>query len=141
MIYSKIFNSRRIGSSVSSILSLLISFAFMTSATAATTTQGRAAAAKEVVNKLVAENFEGIRANFNATMKQGLSAEKMKEVWRAAIVHHGAFQSQGEARNGQQDGYDVYLIRCEMKNSPMEVVVAYDSDGKIGGLWVRPAQN
>jgi hypothetical protein len=140
MIYLNAFNSRRIASSVS-ILSLLISFAFLASASATTTTQGRKAAAKEVVNKLVAEDFEGVRANFNETMKQTLSAERMKQVWRAAITHHGAYQSQGEARNAQQDGYDVYVIRCEMKNSPMEVVVAYDRDGKIGGLWVRPATN
>jgi Protein of unknown function (DUF3887) len=140
MIYLNVFNSRRIGSSVS-ILSLLISFAFITSSNAATRMQGRRAAAKEVVNMLVAEDFEGVRANFNETMKQGLSAEQMREVWRRAIAYHGAYKSQGEARNGQQDGYDVYIIRCEMGNSPMEVVVAYDGDGKIGGLWVRPAQN
>lgn len=73
-------------------------------------------------------------------MRQGLSAERMKEVWRAAIAHHGAYVRQGEPKNGQQDGYDVYVIRCEMKSSPMEVVVAYDQEGKIGGLWVRPAQ-
>jgi oligoribonuclease NrnB/cAMP/cGMP phosphodiesterase (DHH superfamily) len=138
MIYLNVFNSRRIGSWVS-ILSFLISFAFATSSNATTTMQGRRAAAKEVVSKLVAEDFEGVRANFNATMKQGLSAEQMKDVWKKAIAYHGEYKSQGEARNAQQDGYDVYAIRCEMKNSPMEVVVAYDSDGKIGGLWVHPA--
>lgn len=140
MIYLNVLNSRRIVSS-GTILSLLISFAFVASANATTIAQGRSSAAKEVVTKLVAEDFEGVRANFNETMKQGLPAEKMKAVWRAAIAHHGSYKSQGEPRNGQQDGYDVYVIRCEMKDSPMEVVVAYDGDGKIGGLWVRPAQN
>ena len=140
MICLNVFNPRRIAVSVS-IFSLLISLAFITSAKAATTMQGRSAAAKEVVNKLVAGDFEGVRANFNDTMKQGLSAEQMKDVWNRAIAYHGAFKSQGEARNAQQEGYDVYLIRCVMEKSPMEVVVAYDSNGKIGGLWVRPAQN
>ena len=138
MINLNVFNSRRIGSWVS-IFSLLISFAFITSANATTTMQGKRAAAKEVVNKLVAEDFEGVRANFNETMKQGLSAEQIRAVWRKAIAYHGAYKSQGEAQNGQQDGYDVYAIRCEMRNSPMEVIVAYDRDGKVGGLWVRPA--
>lgn len=137
MIYQNVFRALR---SVS-ILSLLISTAFLTSANATTITQGRSAAAKEVVNKLVAENFEGVRANFNETMKQGLSVEQMRDVWKKAIAYHGAYKSQGEARNGQQDGYDVYVIRCEMKSSPMDVIVAYDNDGKIGGLWLRPAQN
>src|SRR6185295_20296860 len=98
MIYLNVFNSRRIGISVS-VFSLLISFAFITSANAATTTQGRSASAKEVVNKLVAGDFEGVRANFNDTMKQGLSAEQMKDVWKKAIAYHGAYKSQGEARN------------------------------------------
>lgn len=139
MIHLNVFRSRRIASSVS-VLSLLISFTFLASANGSWTTQGkRAAEAKEVVTKLVAGNFEGVRANFNEKMRQ-LSVEKMKEVWDAAIAYHGAYKSQGEARNGQQEGHDVYVIRCEMKNSPMEVVVAYDGNGKIGGLWVRPAQ-
>jgi len=101
--------------------------------------QARKSSTKAVVDKLVAGDFEGVRADFNDEMKQGLSAEKMKEVWTAAIQYHGKFQSQGEAANTQQQGYDVYTIRCEMERSPMEVVVAYDQNGKIGGLWVRPA--
>jgi hypothetical protein len=101
--------------------------------------KGSKSAAKAVVNKLVAEDFEGVRTDFNEQMKQGLSAEQMKTVWTGAIQHHGKYKSQSEAIQSQQEGYDVYTIRCEMMKSPMEVVVAYDQDGKIGGLWVRPA--
>jgi hypothetical protein len=101
--------------------------------------EGSKSAAKAVVNKLVAGDVEGVRADFNEEMKQGLTAEKMKEVWAAAIQYHGNFKSQGEASQSQQQGYDVYVIRCEMEKSPMDVVVAYDKSGKIGGLWLCPS--
>ena len=135
------FNLRAMLSSVG-ILSLLVSLAFAVSASA-NSVKGvpeRNAAAKEVVNKLVAEDFEGVTANFNEQMKQGLSTETLKKVWKASIARHGAYVSQGEPRNTQQDGYDIYVIRCEMKTIPMEVVVAYDQEGKIGGLLFRPTQ-
>ena len=102
--------------------------------------QGRKSAAKEVVSKLVAGDVEGVRADFNEQMKQGLSADQMRQVWAEAIKYHGKFVSQREANNAQQQGHDVYSIRCEMEKSPMEVVVAYDGNGKIGGLWLRPAK-
>jgi hypothetical protein len=135
--------SLKLSGSLIVLMSLAVSLTFTASAKAGTPMtgggQGSKSAAREVVNKLVAEDFEGVRANFNEQMKQGLSAEQMKQVWRAAIQYHGAYKSQGEAVNSQQQGYDVYTIRCEMERSPMEVIVAYDQNGKIGGLWIRPA--
>jgi hypothetical protein len=98
-------------------------------------------AAKEVVRKLFAEDFEGVRANFNEQMKQGLSADKMREVWTAAMQYHGKYQGQAEPVVRQVQGYDVVVIRCEMERSPMEVEVDYDQNGKVGGLWVRPARS
>lgn len=102
--------------------------------------KGSESDAREVVNMLVAQNFEGVRAHFNQVMKDGLSADRMREVWNAAIQYHGQFKSQGAANQSQDQGYDVFIIKCEMERSPMEVVVAYDQSGSIGGLWVRPAR-
>lgn len=141
MRHTSHFNLRTMLSSVG-ILSLLVflAFAFSASANSVRPVPGRDDAAKDVVNKLVAEDFEGIRANFNEQMKQGLPAETLKKVWKGSIARHGAYVSQGEPKNSQQGGYDIYVIRCEMKTSPMEVVVAYDEEGKIGGLLLRAAQ-
>jgi len=123
------------------ILSFAVSLVFAVSASANSlkTNAERDAEAKEVVNKLAAEDFEAIRANFNDQMKQALSAEAMKKIWKASVARHGAYVSQGELKNTQQQGYDIYMIRCEMKTSPIEVIVAFDSEGKIGGFSLRPA--
>jgi hypothetical protein len=121
-------------------LSIALAPAQARSLSSVTNSEGSASAAKEVVNKLLAEDFEGVRANFNQQMKDGLSAEKIKEVWEAALQYHGKYKSQSEPTRSQDQGYDVFVIRCEMQRSPMEVMVAYDQSGKIGGLWVRPAK-
>lgn len=135
------FSFRTMLSSVGMLsLAVFLAFAVSASANSAKTIQGKNAAAAEVINKLVAEDFDGVRANFNEQMKQGLSAETLKKVWKASVARHGGYVSQGEAKNSQQDGYDIYIIRCEMKTSPMEVIVAYDQEGKLGGLLFRPVQ-
>lgn len=100
----------------------------------------RKADAKEVVNKLVAEDYEGIRKNFNDTMKANLPAEKLKEGWRYVVEHLGEFKSQEEPQSRTVEGWEVILIGCQMERGRINVEVSYDSNGKIGGLWIRPAQ-
>ncbi len=135
------FNLRTMLSSVG-MLSFAVSLAFAVPARANSvkTMEGRSAAAREVVNKLVAEDFDGVRANFTEQMSKGLSVEQLKKVWRALIADQGAYVKQAEPTNSQQAGYDVYVIRCEMKTSPLEITVFYDQEGKIGGLLLRPIQ-
>jgi hypothetical protein len=99
---------------------------------------GNADAAKEVVNKLVAEDFEGIRANFNEQMKQTLSVEILKTGWTSAIQNTGKYIGQVDLRRDLREGYDVYTITCRMQRGGLEVEVSYDRNGKIGGLWIRP---
>jgi len=99
---------------------------------------GNADSAKEVVNKLVAGDFDGIRASFNEEMKQGLSAAMMRTVWASAIREVGRFRRQDEPRRERQSDFDVYTIRCLMERGVLLVIVSYDKDGRIGGLWVRP---
>jgi hypothetical protein len=94
--------------------------------------------AKEVVNKLVAEDYEGIRKNFNDQMKGGLSAENMKAVWRAVIEHLGDYKSQAEPQSEIRQNWEIIVIKCEMVRGKVDVEVDYDPSGKIGGLWVRP---
>jgi hypothetical protein len=95
--------------------------------------------AKGVVNKLVAEDFEGIRKNFNAQLKAALSAEKMKDGWTAIGNQLGKYKSQGQPHSGPgPGGYDIVIIRCQMDKGELDIEVDYDSDGLIGGLWLRP---
>lgn len=117
-------------------------FTWLTLATASPTVAflDHTADAKEVVNKLVAEDYEGIRRNFNDTMKAGLSAEKMKEVWRSVLEHVGAFRSQGDPQSQMNQGWEIIVIQCQMERGKINVEVDYDPSGKIGGLWIRPAQ-
>ena len=95
--------------------------------------------AKGVVDKLVAGDYEGIRKTFNAQMRAGLSADKMKEVWVAVVGQLGKYKSQGQPHSANgPGGYEIVVIRCQMENGEVDVEVDYDPDGLIGGLWVRP---
>lgn len=54
--------------------------------------------AKDVVEKLAAEDFEGVRENFNEHLRVGLPAEKIEQVWTAVTQQIGSFESQGPPR-------------------------------------------
>jgi hypothetical protein len=96
--------------------------------------------AKGLVDNLVAEDYEGVRENFNEQMRQGLSADQIAQTWTAAVQQLGSYRSQGSPQLIKDQGFDAVVIRCQMERGALTVEVVYDGEGKVGGLWIRPAQ-
>jgi hypothetical protein len=96
--------------------------------------------AKELVDNLVTEDYDAVRENFNEQMRQGLSAERIAQTWSAVVQQLGSYQRQGTPMLIKDQGYDAVVIRCQMERGAVTVEVVYDNQGKVGGLWVRPAQ-
>lgn len=97
-------------------------------------------AAKEILKKLVASDYQGIRKEFNGDMLRAVSAEKLEEGWNILNKQLGRIKSQDEPEWRQVQGWNIVIIRCEMEKGYMEVEIGYDTHGKIGALWIRPGQ-
>jgi hypothetical protein len=95
---------------------------------------------KNVIEMLAAENFAGIREQFNAEMRNGLSEEQLRGGWASLNQAAGSFKRQLNAQYSRSGNYDMVVVRCEFERAEVNISVAYDAEKKIGGLWYRPAQ-
>lgn len=93
---------------------------------------------KEIVDNLVAKNYESVRKNFTEAMKKNLSADQIKQVWESVLDRAGAYKSQNDPVAAKVQGYDTVTIRCQMEKGAIAIQAAFDDSGKVDGLWVLP---
>ena len=95
------------------------------------------AIAREVLANIVAGDFSAATKDFNETMLAGLPAEKLKSVHESQLAPAlGAFQSAGDAIISNR----TVTIPVKFEKAEANFVVNFDNDGKIAGLWFRPAK-
>jgi hypothetical protein len=95
--------------------------------------------AKDVVEKLAAEDFEGVRANFNEQLKEALPVEKIEQSWTIVTQQIGSFESQGPPKLVNHEGGRGIIIRCRFERGATQVEVWFDDENLVAGLWIRPA--
>ena len=95
--------------------------------------------ATEVVDKLIAKDFEGVRKNFNENVRQNLSAEQLKTIWTSVTKDTGGYKSRDKSLYQEYPDDVAVLTRLQMEKSRVLVTVRFGTDGKISGLWIGPA--
>ena len=95
--------------------------------------------ANEIVDKLVAQDFEGVRKNFNENLTKNLSAEQLKTVWTSVIKEIGEYKSREKSLYQEFSAETIVFTRLQMQTGRVSVEVHFGDDGKIIGLWLRPA--
>jgi dienelactone hydrolase len=98
------------------------------------------AAAQQIVHQLVAGQFSKIEAQFDPTMAGALEPGKLAAGWSKLLPQFGPFESITEAKAHRVQGLDVVVVVCKFHNSVVDAVIAFDPDGKIAGLNLRPHQ-
>lgn len=93
----------------------------------------------EVVDKLVAGDFEGIAKKFDETMKKSVSAQQIKELWTQVKTAVGEYQSRNDSQIQERDNNFGAFTVCQMAKGKVMVEVWVDGNGKIAGLWIKPA--
>jgi hypothetical protein len=102
------------------------------------TAENMEAMAKEIPVLLRQERFDEVNAQFDDRMKATMPTERLHESWLHVVSHLGPFKSIRVARKDPE--FDAVDVRCEFENGPMIVRIAFDPAGKIGGLWMLPAE-
>jgi hypothetical protein len=75
---------------------------------------------------------------FDDQVKAGLPSDKLKAVWQEVIGQQGAFKNTGQTKTAEVHGYTVVYVESVFERGSLWVQVAYDKDGKIGGLHFLP---
>lgn len=94
--------------------------------------------AKRIVDLLAHEHFDEVAHEFNAQMAAALPATQLAAVWRAVQQQIGAFRSCTDQNVRPQSAVTAVMLGCQFEKSAANVMVAFDGDGKIGGLRIVP---
>jgi uncharacterized protein len=99
-----------------------------------------AVAAKQIIQELVAGQFEKVEALYDARMAAALPPGKLADGWRDLTKQAGAFQQITSTGTSQVQGLQVVKMECKFENSVLDATVVFNADGKLGGLSFRPHQ-
>jgi dienelactone hydrolase len=97
-----------------------------------------AVAAKQIIQELVAGQFEKVEALYDARMAEALPPGKLADGWRDLNKQAGAFQEITGTETSQAQGLEVVKMECKFENSALDATVVFNPDGKLGGLSFRP---
>jgi uncharacterized protein len=118
----------------------ILSVALRVSAQEAAQDSPSAVAAKQIVQELVAGQFEKVEARYDVRMALALPPGKLADGWRDLNKQAGAFQAITSAETSQVQGLQVVKMQCKFENSLLDVTVFFNPDGKLGGLRFSPHQ-
>jgi hypothetical protein len=97
--------------------------------------------ATQFVDLLAAGDFKSAVNEFDATMKEALPEEKLREVWGAIVAQGGAFKKRGGVRVEKDPEYQIVFVRCEFEKAPLDAKVVYNVRKQIAGLFFVPAKD
>ena len=87
---------------------------------------------------LLAGDYAAVAARFDENMAAVLDADGLEQSWSAVAPLLGEYLGRGEAELNEQDGYTVAVLEARFANSNLKVQIAYDGDGRIGGMQMQP---
>lgn len=97
-------------------------------------------AARTLLADFTAGRYEAAAKNFDAKMLEALPPAKLAEFAKQLTAQVGAFKNVRDVKQGKAQGYDVVVLVSEYEKAVVNVQVAFDPDGKVAGLYFRPAQ-
>lgn len=96
--------------------------------------------AATVTDLLAKNDWKTVRQDFDATMRDGLTADGLDSAWKQVTQQFGAYKSRGEPTRVPKPGdVTVFDTAMQFQRGAMKSRVAFNSDGLISGLYIlRP---
>jgi len=105
--------------------------------TSASSEGGLSAMAAAITDLLVANDWAAVRKDFDDTMLQGLSEERLAEVWTQTVREVGAYRSRGEPVTGPSQGDVVsFDTALHFEHGDRKSRIAFHADGKVAGFFL-----
>lgn len=97
-------------------------------------------AAKSLIAHLVAGEFSGATATFDAKMQGALPADKLGNIWQQLVAQAGAFGRIQAVRTESKGDYTIVIATCDFAKVLLDIKVVYDTQAQVAGLFFTPAQ-
>ena len=93
--------------------------------------------AKEFVEVLAKEDYAGVYARFDNTMKNAMPESKVQEAWTALQNQAGLYKKQIGVRQTKEQGWDCVYVTCEFEKKRVDIKVVFNKHKQISGLWFQ----
>ena len=100
---------------------------------------GAADRAAAIAACLAEGRWEEARRDFNARMREGASGERLADGWARTVGLIGRYEGMGEPFAHRAGDNTVAEVPLRFEAGEATVRVIFDPDGKVAGLWLRPA--
>ncbi|MGD0305768.1 MAG: alpha/beta fold hydrolase [Candidatus Acidiferrales bacterium] len=98
------------------------------------------ASARQVIQNVASGNFAAVESQYDAKMAAALPPGKLGDGWAQLAPEYGAFQSIQSAKVSKAQAFDVAKMVLQFQQGMLDATVAFDPDGKIAGIRLRPHQ-
>ncbi|CAN5531953.1 DUF3887 domain-containing protein [soil metagenome] len=120
------------------LVSLIIIFSFST--IFAQTDEDNVSKAKAFVGLLAEKDFAAAETFFADEVKAKLPAVKLEEVWNSLVAQVGNFKRQTTVKTEKVKDFEIVVIVGEFEKANLDISLAIDKNGKVGGLFFTPSQ-
>ena len=100
---------------------------------------GAADRAAAIVTCLTEGRWEDARRDFNARMREGGDAGRLASGWARTVAMIGRYEGMGEPFAHRAGDHTVVEVPLHFEAGQATGRVIFGDDGKIAGLWLRPA--
>lgn len=103
--------------------------------------QDETARAHVLIAAMAVNDFGTLEAQFDDKMKAALPPERLATMWQRLVTQVGAYKScapQSRVRNIADK--QMVITTCEFERAPVDLQFAFDLQGRISGLAMRPAR-
>jgi dienelactone hydrolase len=95
--------------------------------------------AQELLQQLADGDYGSVVANFDETMQSALPVEALQENWETVISQVGPYQQELGHVVAESQGYRVVTLVLEFEAMTLDLVVSYNADSTVAGLYIRPS--
>jgi dienelactone hydrolase len=122
------------------LAALLAALPFLTVMARAQTTPDPLAAARQALDFLLQQRFDDLRAMFDEDMSRQVSAEMLRTQVAPQLNALGGVSSIGEPLVQQNQSYKVFIFPVQFAAGKFNVIFSVDAEGRIAGMFLRPAE-
>ena len=95
--------------------------------------------AEIVIEAFQKSDIKTVRAYFDETMKNASSVMQLRTVWGQITMQHGKLKDFDRNVTAKRyENHSILLIPCTFERGKLNMQIAFDSEGKIAGLYFVP---
>ncbi len=99
------------------------------------------ASAIEFVHLMAADKYSAATVKFDSTVRDLLSAEKLKSIWKGLNAQFGTFKGHSNIKEDIHQDYIIILVTCQFEKQKLDTKIVFNQDGQIAGLFFVPTQS